>query len=413
MPAAWLALPMLVFSLWYTTRIPVVSGYGLDAAGRASLLLVFLAPFAAAGAAWEAGRLRRAGLWESPMVRARWEIVLHASGPVWAISACILLLGTLFEAATSDAWPADMRIPAVGCLALVAAVMFGFVAGTRMRLAAALPTGIVVPFVWTAVVPAVEPVWLRHLTSTFRDCCQVGQDLSWAAVVASVAVNLGAIAALVVLLASHGTMGRRPWPAVVALGTGLIVAVGTASPLGYAPASSRLPSALRCAGDTRLHVCVWPEQQQLLGQLTLVAARAQAGWADAGVTVPTEFTAAAADVAPAGSLTFIVDRRTPDDAVLLAFATAMLPPDPQCPLGNTGSIASEYILAWLSMSAGMGEDAVAARFGYDASPYPAIPSVVKALRLATVAERADWMRRAASVSQACDEWDPSLLAVGP
>src|SRR5450759_2082972 len=215
MPAFWFALPFILLAGGYGTALYPSDHYGLGATAMGTGALPFVAGFTAAAAAWEGARLRRT-VWWSPNVRSRLAIA------AWAVLPSVLIGFVAFLAAVgvllvrSGATLPDPVLLAVATLDLVAWAVVGFAAGILLPVPVAVPVGILLPFVWLAFVPALDPVWLRHLTGMFRDCCGNAQDLAPAAVVASVLADIGLIAAASVLIAGHRS-ARRIGASVLAL----------------------------------------------------------------------------------------------------------------------------------------------------------------------------------------------------
>ena len=65
------------------------------------------------------------------------------------------------------------------------------------------------PYLWLGFVPAMQPVWLRHLTGMFRDCCTNAQDLDLRAALASMLVDVGIVGAAALLVTGGAGVARR------------------------------------------------------------------------------------------------------------------------------------------------------------------------------------------------------------
>lgn len=414
MPALWLAIPISILAGWYVTLLDPSDGYGVDATAKASMTLAFVGSFCAGCAAWEGSRLRRAALWNAPSVRSRMTIAFWSLLPVVLVGLTAVLVGIAIQLARSSAGPPDLRIIIVAALNLVAYSVFGFALGVLLPFAVAGPLAIVVPFVWVAFVPAMYPVWLRHLTGMFRDCCGLAQDLALRPVIGSSLLDAGIIGAFALLISGPAPAVRRLRGAAVTLGLASGAGALLVAGMGYAPVVPRDVGRLECRAADRVSVCTWPEHRALSAELIAIVTRVRDGWEQAGIDAPSVFTEADRSVAQPSALVFLISSyRFTNDDVVSALATGKLPATPDCAGGYTGGIAFEYLAAWYSASGGMTVDGLTERYGYDADPYTPVLTVVEKLRAAPVAVRQRWVARAETVSQACGDWPLELIAVNP
>jgi len=414
MPALWLAIPISILAGWYVTLLDPSDGYGVDATAKASMTLAFVGSFCAGCAAWEGSRLRRAALWNAPSVRSRIAIAFWSLLPVVLVGLTAVLVGIAIQLARSSAGPPDLRIIAVAALDLVAFSVSGFALGVLLPFAVAGPLAIIVPFVWVAFVPAMYPVWLRHLTGMFRDCCGLAQDLALQPVIASSVLDVGIIGAFALLISGPPPAVRLLRGAVVALGLASGAGVILVAGMGYAPVVPRDVSLLECRAADGASICTWPEHRALSAKLRAIVTRVRYRWEQAGINAPSVFTEAERSVAPPGALVFrITTDRFANDSVISALATGMLPGRPDCAEGATGGIAFEYLAAWYSASGGMTQDGLTERFAYDANPYPPVLTVIGELQAAPTVIRQRWVSRVEVVSQACGDWPLELIAVNP
>lgn len=411
MPAFWLAIPLSVLAAWYVSLLPASDGYGTDATATGTATLPFVGALCAACAAWEGSRLRRAGVWGAPSVRSRVEVAFWSFLP--AVLAGCLAIGVAIgvQLVRSAAGPPDARLIAVAVIDLVAYGSAGFAAGVLLPFAVAGPLSIVGTVFWLAFVPAMQPVWLRHLTGMFRDCCGLQSELAPAAVIASTIMNLSIIAAAA-LLVSGLARRVRLGGSIASLSVAALIGVLFVGGMTYAPTIPRDPAELLCreAGDAT--VCVWPEHDARLDEVAEIVAEVRAGWQQAGMTVPSRFTEADPNVAPDGALTFGFNGRlSTRDVIIGDLARGKLPPIPDCPGGFTGYIAFEYLEAWYAATGGMSSAEMEERYTFPTDPFPSTFSVVDQLDSASPEARRDWIARAEDVSQACDEWPADLIAV--
>ena len=337
MPAIWLALPLIAFACWYVTLLYPSDRYAVDATAKASMTIAFVGAVCAACAAWEGSRLRRAGLWAAPSVRSRWTVAFWALLPVVLVGLLAVTAAMVVNVARSDAGLPDWRFIAMTALDLVAYASAGFAAGLLLPIAVAGPLAIVATFFWIGFVPAMDPVWLRHLTGMFRDCCGLAEDLAWRALVASTIVDLGFVAGAVLLMAGPGRLWRRAGGAVASFSLAVVVGSFLVSSMTYAPVVARNTAALECQTDVGVSVCTWPEHHARATEVAGIVADVRSAWQQAGMAVPSFFTEADPSVAPAGALVFTFDAgsSTRDD-IISSLALGMLPPRPELPLRLNG-----------------------------------------------------------------------------
>ena len=279
-----------------------------------------------------------------------------------------------------------------------------------------MPAGILLPFVWLAFVPALYPVWLRHLTGMFRDCCGLAEDLASAAVVASILADIGILVAAAVLIGGRMSV-RRLGASILSLAVPLAAGVVLVSGMTYAPVVPRDPAQLTCRERAGLTLCVWPEHLARADALGTVASDVRSQWIAAGIEAPAVFTEADPTVAPAGSLAFQVSGAAPDD-VILALANAMTPQQPECidpttgaSMGTTGGIAAQWLGAWYAAAGGMSANRLAQDFGFtlgmSGSSLDPLPTVDALWKVSPEARRA-WAAHAASLVAACGDVEVDL-----
>jgi hypothetical protein len=415
MPAFWFALPIVLLAGGYGTALYPSDHYGLGATAMGTGALAFVAGFTAATAAWEGARLRRT-VWWSPTVRSRLAIA------AWAVLPSVLVGFVAFMAAVgvllarSGATAPDLTLIAVGTLDLVAWAVVGFAAGILLPVPVAVPVGILLPFVWLAFVPAMDPVWLRHLTGMFRDCCGNAQDMAPAAVWASVLADVGIIAAAAILVGGRKT-ARRLGASILAMAVPLVAGVALVSGMTYAPVVPRDPALLACRERAGVTLCVWPEHVPQADELATVVSDVRSRWLAAGIEAPAVFTEADPSVAPAGSLAYQVAGAAPDD-VILALANGMTPQQPACVnptngamAGTTGGLAAIWLDAWYAAAGGMSADRLAQEFGSNwgmggGTPDP-LPTVDALWKVSPAARRA-WAAHAAALVSTCDQVEVDL-----
>ena len=208
-PAIWLAIPICILAGLYMNFVYPSDGYAVAASAAGTETLPFLAGFVTATAAWEGSRLRRGRVWAAPSVRSRLAIGSWAILPAVLVGVLAVTVAIVVQLLRSNAGLPDVRFIAISALDFAAYGALGLALGLLLPFAVAGPLGIVLPFLWLAFVPAMEPLWMRHLTGMFRDCCSIDQDLDLQAVLASGIVDAGIIASAALLLSGGAGVVRR------------------------------------------------------------------------------------------------------------------------------------------------------------------------------------------------------------
>jgi len=403
MPALWLAVPMILVAGAYGMALYPSDHYGLGATAMGTGALPFVGGFVAATAAWEGARLRRP-VWPVPMVRSRLAVATWAVLPSMLVGAAAVLAATAVLLVRSNAAMPDVRVLAVVAVDLVAWAAAGFALGIVLPVPVAIPAAILLPFVWFAFVPAVHPVWLRHITGMFRDCCGLSEDLSGAAVLASVLADLG------ILLAAAAAVGSLPAPrrlavAALALVVPVVVAAVLVAGMTYAPVSPRDTSLLGCRTSSGATLCVWPEHTAEADAILSTVVAVEGRWVAAGIKAPPLVTEAGRSTAPAGSIPVLFNGSAPDD-VVSTLAAGLVPAQPDCWGGSTGGIAVPWLEAWYAAAGGMspgrlGEE-YGSTWGLGGTTLDPLPTV-DALWKVSVEARQAWVAHAVSMVTTCDE----------
>jgi hypothetical protein len=416
MPAFWLALPLTVFAAWYVTLLAPSDRYAVDATAKASMTIAFVGSVCAACAAWEGSRLRRARLWKAPSVRSRAAVAAWSLLPVVAVGLLAVVVAMVIQVVRSSAGLPDPRFIAMTALDLVAYAAAGFAIGILLPFAVAGPLAIVGTFIWIGFVPAMEPVWLRHLTGMFRDCCGLSQDLSPRAVLASTIIDLGIVASAALLVAGPADRLRRFGASLSSFGVTVLVGALLVAGMTYAPVVARDTAHVECRTDSDVTVCTWPEHQTRASEVARIVAGVRIAWQQAGIEAPSVFTEADPSMVPPSALSFGFDGvLSKEDDIINSLAFGMLPPFPDCPFGGTGGAAFDYLQAWYDAAGGMSPAALTRNWAglWDEPDYPAVLTVVAQLQAAPPESRRAWVLRAETASQDCDVWRSDLIAVTP
>jgi len=414
MPVVYLALPVALLTALFASSLYPSDHYGLGATTMASSTLPFVSGFVAACAAWEGARLR--ALWWGPFVRRRFIVAGNAILPAIIAGALAIVVATVVLLVRSGVGAPDLRVLAIVGLDLVTWAAIGFAIGTLTTTSIAVPAAVLLPFIWFSFIPAIHPVWLRHITGMFRDCCGLAEDLSIAAISASTLVNFGLLLAVSISLVAQPTL-RRGYLALLALAlsVGVALAFVWGAGLGSSPAVAREPSQLVCRSEEELTLCVWPEHVDLLDLFLTRTIEVRTKWQEVGIASPVLVTEAHRSIAPVGSLPILFTSSDTDE-IVLSLARGLVPALPDCEFGGTGQIATDWLEAWFSAAGGLSAARLNEEFdtawgltaGATLDPLP----TVERLRAATPEARRAWTSHALWMVGTCD-WVEQDLTVYP
>lgn len=404
-PAAWLCPALVVLSAVYAVAYqPAASEpYSVALTAGGSVVIGFLAPVCAALAAWEAGRLRRAGWWEMPHVRPPLAIAVLAMWPVIVSGLVAVSTSIIVQLVRAETLVPDLRILAVCVVVISAHALAGFAVGLKVPVVIAVPGVLIGSYLWMAFPRAMEPLWIRHLTGSLEACCLLQHDLAISAAIGAALVAGGlAIAAGIVIAA--GWRIRPVGAALSALAVASFAGVSLVMGLGAEPAVARNPSELVCRSSQAVAVCVWPEHQGRIDEVLAIATTAAENWREAGIAIPTTFTEADGPL-QAGERSFgFSEESTPTD-ILHSLAYALLPVWPACAeMGPyPGSAAIDPVHAWFDATAGMSARELTQRFPASTSPGRPSPTEIVAELMATSEQaQQEWLATNLAALERCD-----------
>lgn len=301
--AAVLAAPLLLcVVLLYVFSNDVsadLDGYWTAATAKAASALMFIAPVTAACAAWEAGRLRCAKVGSGTPIRNGWQIAAAALVPVVLLgflALAVALVGARLQMESAPGWP-DARILVSAAVILCAHILAGYAVGMWLPAVAAIPVVLVGDYLWNVYPPALQPLWLRHLTRPASGCCLNTSVADMAGIVgpALLAVGLAGLAIAAAAASRHAPrLGNLP-PSVpyMASATAFIAAVVTTAgsvslvdKLGPDAVRARSASELICTDSRGTRVCVWPEHKPRLSETAQTVGTAVERLRSVGVTPP-------------------------------------------------------------------------------------------------------------------------------
>jgi hypothetical protein len=397
-PAAWLSPVLGVVALLYANVVlPATSDpYPLALSAVGAFTMFLIAPACAAYAAWEAGRLRRAGWFALPHVRAPLVVTGAVVTPILGIGLGTIIVVVFYKllGAGIVAVP-DLRVLGVAFIVIVAHTLLGFAIGMHVPPVVAVPTVFLTDYGWMLLPAALEPVWLRHLTGAWDSCCQIDTDLAPQAVAGAIIVAAGLVGTAVLLLHRQGW---RFYPALTVVPTILAFGIGAflVRGMGPDPVVDRDPSLLVCASGVP-RVCVWPEHRERLEEVSTIAAEVSAAWQQLGIAVPTEFSEQNPALLPPGAASFGFSLQAQRSNIVVSLAHSLLPRQPKCEgTGFLGGPATEYVEAWLVDAAGLPSTELDHRFT------PDVLDTVSSVRALPLERQQRWLEQNVAALRACD-----------
>ncbi|MFJ3820731.1 DUF7224 domain-containing protein [Streptomyces nodosus] len=301
--SAVLAAPLLLCIVVLHVSSDYISGdldgYWPAATAGAATALNFVAPVTAACAAWEAGRLRRAKIGDGTPVRSGWQIAGASLAPVVLLGLLALAVAVAvarLRMESTPGWP-DARIIASAGVVVCAHVVAGYALGMWLPAVAAVPVVLVGDYLWNVYPPALEPLWLRHLTRPATGCCMstTAVDPKGILAPALVAVGLAGLACAAVAV-SRGTprLGGLPGSVLYAGAALAVIAAMATTAGGVSLVNTFGPDAVRprpasdliCADSQDTRVCVWPEHASRLTETARTVSTAVARLRLVGVAPP-------------------------------------------------------------------------------------------------------------------------------
>jgi hypothetical protein len=400
-PALWLSPVLLFLIVFFANESlqPAARDYPLALTVTGASEVFLIAPFCAACAAWEGGRIRRAGWIRFPRTRTVVSFTLLALAPTLVVGLATTIFAVLyqFRVAPALALP-DLTVLGVACVLVIAHTILGFAIGLHVRPVIAAPSILLVDYAWMVMPMGLYPLWLRHLTGSWTGCCDVTTSLDARALLAVSLVALGLVGTALLLLRvplSVGRLGFAVAPIILAFSAGVWVV----HPLGADPIVPR-SGALVCS-DGIPKICVWPEHRAELTHLASLAGHAVATWHDVGVAIPDRYSEERASALPpdAGSIRVRPDLGGNDTAVMLSLAYGALPRPPKCATAGAapwpGGAAAPYVAVWLTNVAGVPLADLHGRIS------PDVINTVAAVRATPSAEQVTWVERNLTAIRDC------------
>lgn len=416
--ALWVGPIAIALTIWYANKSSAYAPFDPyvvehTAAGADPLFLTLAV--VAACAAWEGGRLRRAGWLEWPNVRSPLVTVTPLLAPPLVAGLVATVAGLVWKLHIGGAGLLpDTRFLPTFIIVVIALVLFGFAVGACLPPAIAAPATLVGVYLWMALPSTVsDPIWLRHMSgSKLGICCGLEFDIDGRALAAPFVVSAGIIgSALALLYARSRTAATRTLvaalPLILGLGGGAAIAHG----LPREPVTARSSSLLICS-DGAPRVCVWPEHRQLLQEASELASQVVAAWSHIGVGAPSEFTEAFVPSPSSGQRNIGLRTGADNTDIVHAFSLSMLPEWPECEADWAGTAdqpaflgadAYDSVLAWFEATAGIPREALERDYGNDGTDgEPSVLATVDRVRSLAPQDQQAWLQTNLAALSTCD-----------
>lgn len=416
--ALWVGPLAIALAVWYANRAAAYAPFDPyivehTAAGADPLFLTLAV--VAACAAWEGGRLRRAGWIGLPNVRPPLLAIFPLLAPPLAAGFAATLAGLAWKLYLGNAGMVpDARFLPTFIVVVAALVLLGFAIGTILPAAIAAPSTLVGVYLWMVIPGAVsKPIWLRHLSgSKLGACCSLDADIDTRALIAPIVVSAGISgAALALLLARRQAVAVRMLAVALPLILGLSGGAVLASGLSREPVTARSITLLICSNGSP-RVCVWPEHRHLLQEATELASPVVEAWSHFGVDAPHEFTEALILSPSQGQRNIGLWTGTDSTDIVQALSLSMLPEWPECEADLTGAAdqpaflgadAYDYVLAWFEATAGVSRETLERDYGNDGiDGGPSVLATLDRVRSLPPRDQQAWLQGNLTALSTCD-----------
>lgn len=254
----------------------VLTGYPVSDIATVSLGLYLAAPLTAAMTAFQFRGFPRF----VRSIRSSRPGTVVVFGGWWGLLCGAPLVVCLAVAVTARAVPDDLAswsLLAIALLTVVACALLGLAFTWALPVAIAVPSVLVLCFLWIAYVPSNGDVLLQNMDPTFAACCSAQMQPASAAVLAALTLAI-LIAGAVALLLAPRNWACRPRAVLAPMVAGLI-ALGLAGGAAVATTASEhltlqsvepRTTSLVCQRPARLPVCLWPESREQAGELASI-----------------------------------------------------------------------------------------------------------------------------------------------
>ncbi|MFG2426939.1 hypothetical protein [Streptomyces sp. NPDC048590] len=419
---AWIA-PLALGWVWLVTSHEAGNEPAYWAGNTALVghTLPFYAPACAAFAAWEAGRLRRAGVHRLGPVRGRYAIAFSGLWPVALVGVAavvVCLLTVRVETGAAHDWP-HLGVLAMAGYLVVVHTAVGYGLGMLLPRVLATPVILVVDYLCLVMPVTITPMWVRELTGWLdAPYGDVTITMNPVALVVPTVIATGFLTAVLVSAEiARWRRGRFLRVGAAAAASAVCLGVFSAAAIapvrdwdGNPPVYARTDPPVCADGDPR--ICVPVEVADRLGALTEASKTVVPRLVDAGLKQPKEiaFVSEAAEVDERTWRLFL-SREMSEVDLEAGIAASALPAIPPCQtasdvqVGNVGTL-----VAWLMLKAGMDESEILSQYGEKRAADPRIMPVVRKVTKLSSDEQLSWFTRNTRLLQQCKPAPETLPA---
>jgi hypothetical protein len=279
-----------IFFAWYLGDSQaqfVARGYGPSVVASSLLGGGFVAAAVSGCAAWDAGRLRRAGIWRLAPWRSRYRIAGEALLPAFCLGAVGMAAGLASSVVATSTWPSLDSLPMIAAeLAVFCAHgVLGFAVGSILHRLVAAPLMLIATYLWMGLPQSLSNNSLRHTTGFFSNSLGVNQLYTSAALALPVLVAGTAVLG-VVLAVRFSRMAVRVGVAAAVAALGVAGGNAVASDWPYTTPLTHGHQVAVCAG-TGPRVCVPQLYASILPRLRTAVDDTTQRLARVGVPRPT------------------------------------------------------------------------------------------------------------------------------
>lgn len=255
-----LAILLVVFFYHETGSTLPVYGWAPTVVASAELATVSLSYAVAAGlGAWESGRLTSARIWQLAPTRSPYRIAAESLSPIVALTWLMHVVAVSVACVHTGVAPTwDGSRALIISLPLCASYsVVGFAVGLRLKRYLSAP--LIASLVWvvTAMAWSIGAPWPRQISGVFPRTPDLGEVISWHAVVPHL-LAMGGIAAAIGLLWLRAKRPIRIGMAVVTALAGTLGSYAMVRGWGYAPPMQRVAINTVCVGASP-RICM-PEE---------------------------------------------------------------------------------------------------------------------------------------------------------
>ncbi|CAL9442339.1 hypothetical protein SUDANB171_02259 [Streptomyces sp. enrichment culture] len=297
----WLALPTLVLTLVAGASNSLPPEYRTQYAPAVAVdsfrFLVFVAAITAGCAAWEAGTLRKTGVWSLGAWRSQYRVAADVLAPVAAVGVLLMTVSVVQLHVLASVWPNGASMPSIlVVLALpIPYTIFGFAVGCFIpsRLVSA-PLVLVSVWFWigfagNSSIEVPGMVWTRHVTAYAMGTPDLSQVVSPAALVVPLLFTSALAGAGLLLWGVRRRLIGVLLATAVALGGGG-VSWATARDWDYRTPMAASGMEEECTSQGSPVVCVPELYAQSLPEVDRVVRQAVGRLESAGVPTPRKVT---------------------------------------------------------------------------------------------------------------------------